>query len=141
MTRHSTWEADLNAYLAQHRRSEFQWGSLDCGLFFAGACEAMTGFDPGEPFRGKYTTELGAAKALKKHGAGDLESTLDGLFEVIEPGFVQRGDGVWDGERVGISVGAYAFMIGEERDEEGNVVRTGLIRIPRAEWLKGWRVG
>ena len=141
MTRHSTWEADLAAYIAANRDEPFEWGRLDCALFFAGACLAMTGFDPGEPFRGKYTTELGAAKALKKFGAGDLESTLDGLFDVIEPGFVQRGDGVWDGERVGVSMGAHALMIGEERDEEGNVVRSGLIRIPRTQWLKGWRVG
>ncbi len=140
MTRHSTWEADLAAYIAANRDEPFAWGERDCALFFAGACIAMTGFDPAEPFRGKYSSELGAAKALKKFGAGDLETTLDGLFDVVEPGFVQRGDGVWDGERVGVSMGAHALMIGEERDEEGNVVRSGLIRIPRAQWVKGWHV-
>lgn len=141
MTRHSTWEADLNAYLAQHRRSEFAWGFLDCGLFFAGACKAMTGFDPGEPFRGKYTTEMGAARALKKYGAGDLESTLDGLFDVVPAGFVQRGDGVWNGSAVGVSMGGYALFVGETVTMEGAPVQTGLVRVPRAAWVKGWRVG
>lgn len=135
MTRYSTWEADLSAYIASVRDLPLTWGSHDCGLFFAGAVLAMTGFDPGEPFRGKYTTELGAAKTLMKFGAGDLEKTLDGLFEPIPAGFAQRGDGVWNGESVGVSMGAYALFVGQEGE------RQGLVRVSRAEWVKAWRVG
>lgn len=132
MTRRSTWEADLYAYIASVRDLPLMWGSHDCGLFFAGAVEAMTGFDPGAPFRGKYTTEMGAAKALAKFGEGDLQTTLDGLFDVIPVGFIQRGDGVWNGESVGISMGAYALFVATEG---------GLTRVPRTDWVKGWLVG
>lgn len=132
MTRRSTWEAELSAYIASVRDLPMAWGSHDCGLFFAGACLAMTGFDPGEPFRGKYSTELGAAKALKKFGSGDLESTLDGLFDVVPAGFARRGDGIWNGESVGVCMGAYALFVATEG---------GLARIPRADWVKAWRVG
>lgn len=141
MTRRSTWEADLSAYIASVRDAEFQWGVLDCGLFFAGAVLAMTGDDPGEPFRGKYTTDLGAAKALKRFGAGDLKSTLDSLFDQKPVGRLQRGDGVWNGEAVGVCMGDYALFVGRAETVEGEQVAEGLVRIPRAEWVGGWRVG
>jgi len=134
MTRRSTWESDLSAYIASMRGKPYAYGEHDCGLFFAGAVKAMTDFDPGEPFRGKYTTDLGAAKALKRFGAGDLKSTIDGIFEPCPVGRLQRGDGVWNGEAVGVCMGAYALFVGQEGDREG------LIRIPRAEWVGGWRV-
>ena len=135
MTRHSTWEADLSAYIASVRDLPLTWGEHDCGLFFAGASKALTGFDPGEPFRGKYSTEMGAAKALAKFGAGSLEATLDGLFDIIPVGFIQRGDGVWNGESVGVSMGGYALFVGQDDEREG------LVRVPRADWVKGWHVG
>lgn len=135
MTRLANWEAALSEYLTNVRDKPLKWGEHDCGLFFAGACKVMTGFDPGEPFRGRYSTEMGAARALKKYGAGDLESTLDGLFEVVAPGMIQRGDGVWNGESVGVAMAGYALFVGQEGDREG------LVRLPRAEWQKGWAVG
>lgn len=130
----STWEADLSAYIASCRERPHEYGAHDCALFFAGGVIAMTGEDPAAPFRGQYSTAIGAAKALKKIGAGDLEKTLDNLFPVHPTGKLQRGDGVWNGNAVGICMGAYALFVGEEGE------RAGLIRVPRAEWKKGWRI-
>lgn len=135
MTRKSTWEADLNAYLAAVRKMPFRWGAHDCALYIAGAVEVMTGVDPAAAYRGQYSTELGAAKALKKLGAGTLEATLDATFPPIATGFIGRGDLAWNGESVGVCIGADALFVGEE----GSSV--GLVRIPRREWVKGWRVG
>jgi hypothetical protein len=140
MTRRSTWEADLAAYIAASKGLAFRYGESDCALFFAGAVLAMTGADPAAPFRGKYTNELGAAKALKQIGAGDLETTLDSLFERCPVGKLQRGDGVWNGEAVGVCMGSYALFVGRAETIEGVEVSEGLIRIPRAEWAGGWRV-
>lgn len=140
MMRFATWETDLAEYLAEVRDRPLEWGAHDCGLFFAGACKVMTGFDPGEPFRGKYTTEMGAAKALKRFGTGSLESTLDDLFQEVPAAFIQRGDGVWNGESVGVAMAGYALFVGEELTPEGVLLRRGLIRVSRAEWVKGWRV-
>lgn len=134
MTRRSTWEADLAAYIAEVRTRPYVYGEHDCGLFVAGAVLAMTGEDPGAPFRGQYTNEIGCAKALKKFGAGDLESTLDSLFEPCPPGFARRGDLVWSGDAVGVCFGPYALFVGQEGEHEG------LVRVPRAEWSRAWRV-
>lgn len=135
MTRRSTWEADLSAYIALVRALPFEYGQHDCGLFAAGAVLAMTGDDPGAPFRGQYSSELGCAKALKRFGAGDLKSTLDSLFDDRPIGRLQRGDLVWNGDAVGVCMGDNALFVGQEGEVEG------LIRISRAEWAGGWRVG
>lgn len=140
MTRRSTWEADLSAYIASVRGQSFAWGELDCAMFAAGAVIAMTGVDPIEVYRGKYSSEMGAAKALKKYGAGDLRSTLDSMFDPCPVGRLQRGDLVWNGEAVGVCMGAYALFVGRTETDEGDEVAEGLIRIPRAEWAGGWRV-
>lgn len=140
MTRRSTWEADLSAYIASVRDSRFEWGALDCAMFAAGAVIAITGVDPVEVYRGKYSTELGAAKALKKYGTGDLKSTLDSMFEARPIGRLQRGDLVWSGDAVGVCVGDYALFVGRTETVDGQEVAEGLIRIPRAEWAGGWRV-
>lgn len=140
MTRRSTWEADLSAYIASVRGRSFAWGSLDCAMFAAGAVIAMTGVDPIEVYRGKYTNEIGAAKALKKYGAGDLRSTLDAMFDARPVGRLQRGDLVWNGEAVGVCMGSYALFVGRAETVDGDEVAEGLIRIPRAEWAGGWRV-
>lgn len=140
MTRRSTWEADLSAYIASVRSRPFAFGEHDCGLFAAGAVLAITGDDPAAPFRGQYSTELGCAKALKKFGAGDLKSTLGALFDDRPIGRLQRGDLVWNGEAVGVCMGDYALFVGRAETVEAEEVAEGLIRIPRAEWAGGWRV-
>lgn len=140
MIRRSTWEADLSAYIASVRDLPFVYGEHDCGLFAAGAVLAMTGDDPASKLRGRYTNEIGCAKALKKYGAGDLKATLDGMFELRPIGRLQRGDLVWDGEAVGICMGAYALFVGRAETVDGDEITEGLIRIERAEWAGGWRV-
>lgn len=135
----STWEARLNTYLAERRAMPFAYGSNDCALFAAGAVEAMTGQDPAASFRGAYRSVAGSVRALREIGAGTLEATLDTLFPSIAAGFVRRGDLVWNGEAVGICIGAVALFVGSE--VEGEAAREGLLRVPRAEWVKGWRVG
>lgn len=140
MTRRSTWEADLSAYIASVRDARFEWGAFDCAMFAAGAVIAVTGVDPVEVYRGKYSTELGAAKALKKYGAGDLKSTLDTMFEARPIGRLQRGDLVWSGDAVGVCMGDYALFVGHHPVDDGSELH-GLIRKPRAEWAGGWRVG
>lgn len=128
------WEQRLADYIAGLEGQPFAWGKLDCALFFAGAVKAMTGVDPAAEFRGKYTTAPGSVRALKRYGAGDLESTLDAKFETKPAAFLQRGDGVWDGEAVGVCMGGFALFIGTTEGVDG------LYRVERSEWRKGWAV-
>ena len=131
----SDWETRLHDYLASMANAEHVYGVSDCALFASGAVLAMTNCDPAAEFRGKYKTELGAARVLRKIGAGDLESTFDAKFTEIGPAFAQRGDLIWDGENVGVCFGAFAFFMGAQDGENG------LVRLPRTEFVKAWRVG
>ncbi len=134
MSRSETWERDLADYLASHRDRVFTHGSHDCALFAAGAVLAMTGHDPAKAFRGKYKSQASAVRALRTIGAGDLESTIDSMFERVPPGFAQRGDLIWNGAAVGVCGGAVAWFVGAEGEREG------LVAIPRDQWRGAWRV-
>ncbi len=70
-TRIPGWRGRLVAYLARTRGQPFVWGQLDCGLFSAGAIEAMTGVDPAAALRGRYATAAGARRAFRKLGFED----------------------------------------------------------------------
>lgn len=134
MARLSDWETRLNAYLASVKGQPYQYGTLDCALFAASAAAAITGVDNAKAFRGKYSTQAGSIKALKRIGKGNLEKTFDHFYPERPLGFVRRGDLVFDGESVGVCVGAHALFIGEQDGREG------LYRVARSEWQKGWAV-
>lgn len=134
MNRLPDWERLLSDYLASMHAAEYAYGRLDCGLFAAGAVIAITGIDPAGPFRGRYTTARGAARALRRYGAGNLEKTLDSLFERKEPAFAHRGDLVWNGEAVGVCAGGYALFIAAEGQDGG------LVRVQRADLRGAWAV-
>lgn len=144
LVRVGDWEARLNALLAQRRDVLFTWGATDCCMFAADAVLAMTGVDAAAEFRGRYTTAGGAARALKRHGAGELAATIDAKFESVAPAFVRRGDLVAVdhdalGTAIGVCIGADAVFVGLEAGEDGDT--PGLVRVPRAGWRSGWRVG
>ena len=92
MHRLPDWEERLAAYLEPLRTRPFEWGAHDCCTFTAGAVEAMTGVDPMPEFRGRYTTAIGSARALRRYGAGTLDATLDGKFVRLDATLCHRGD-------------------------------------------------
>lgn len=137
--RRPDWEARLGAYLRACRDTPFAWGRHDCCLFAAGAVIAMTGIDLMGEFRGRYRTPRGAIRALRRHGAGTLEATMDGKLLAIEPAYAKRGDLVLAnyGEGEGalcVVLGRDAAAVGAEGDREG------LVTIGRAQWRRAWQV-
>jgi hypothetical protein len=136
MYRKPNWEVALAAYLEPLRLVPFAWGTHDCCTFAGGAVLAMTGLDPMVEFRGRYSTELGAKRALRRIGRGTLVATLDAKFEPVPASLAQRGDIVMVGGLLAICWGAFAIAVGREDDREG------LIRIDRAQWheARAWRV-
>lgn len=136
MYRYPDWEARLAAYLEPLRARAFAWGSHDCCTFAAGAVEAMTGTDPMPEFRGRYSTAIGSARALRRFGAGDLAATLDGKFEAVPASLAHRGDIVMSSGLLGICLGGFLVAVGREGDREG------LVRFDRATWIepRAWRV-
>ena len=123
------WEVRLNEYLAAVDVPSM--GAAPCARFVSGAVAAQVDRDIHAPFEGKYTTAIGAAKALVKYGAGTLEATFDSLFDERPIGFAQRGDVVFDGDAVGVCIGAAALFIDGDK----------LVQIGRANWVKAWSVG
>lgn len=128
------WEQRLSDYIADNSDAVFQWGVLDCALFSCGAVQAIRGDDPAIDFRGKYSTAAGSARALKRYGEGSLEATFDARFEQKPVGYLGRGDLVWDGEAVGVCMGAHALFVGEKDGIDG------IYSTPRSQWVKGWAV-
>lgn len=134
MTRLPDWERRLGEYLLTVLEKPFAYGEHDCALHGANAVHAATGIDHGAPFRGKYTTELGAAKALKKYGGGTIEATFDQHLDECPLAFASRGDIVMFENAIGVCAGGDALFVGQ------NDVLPGLVRVPRARWSKAWKV-
>lgn len=124
------WEAALSAYLAEHRNAALEWGVLDCGRFAAGAVEAMTG-DNLLP-KGTYSTELGAAKVLRKAGFDTLAEYMDSVLPVTPLAMARRGDVVMSDGALGICIGAEGLFLPIEG--------AGLVRKYRREWSNAWAV-
>lgn len=104
MMRNENWPRHLSAVIKAATERPFSWGESDCCLFAADCCIAVCSVDPAEEYRGHYSTETGAKRALKaRHGS--LEAAWDAYFERIDVKLAQRGDVVaYDGE-MGRSVG------------------------------------
>ena len=129
------WEDRLAAYLAGVRERPHAFGAHDCALHGAAAVEAVTGVDHGAPFRGRYTTERGAALALRRHGAGTIEATFDRHLASVPVALARRGDLVMSDGSIGVCIGGEAMLVGRDRETDG------LVRVARRDWSKAWAVG
>lgn len=150
MKRLSNWQALLAAQIEKAQHAKFEWGVFDCALAACDAVLAMTGEDPGAPYRGKYKTQA-EANALIGSGNGALgnfASTVAasiGAKEVPKL-FARRGDIVLvnnapanNGRSHPLSTalgfvdlsGRFALCASEK----------GLVRVPMERWLRAWRIG
>lgn len=89
--RYRDWTTRLSDVIKAALERPFSWGEFDCCIFAADCAVAVCGVDPAERYRGKYKTEAGAKRALKKtHGS--LDAAWDACFTRVAPSFIQRGD-------------------------------------------------
>lgn len=134
--RRPDWPERLVAFVEANRSRPHEYGSFDCLLLPAGAVKAVTGKDHGRGHRGKYTNAATGARYLRKLGFDSPEAMIDSLLEEKPTGFAQRGDIVLGADGIpALCMGEFALSAGQE----GN--RKGLVRVPRSEWVKAWRVG
>lgn len=134
--RYEDWAERLAEYYELLHELQFEQGTHDCGLFAAGAIEAMTGVDHIAPYRGKYTSVAGYMKLLKADGFKSVEAYCTSVLgEPIPVLLAQRGDLVMKQERgieaLGICDGASAIFINQDG---------GLTNVYMDECLKAWRV-
>lgn len=135
LTRLPDWEERFAALLAEARDRPHAYGGHDCLLFCAAVVEAITGTDWGSEHRGRYRTEAGSTRYLRRLGFDSAEAMIDSLLPERPVAFARRGDLVLAGGIPGACVGGTALFVGQEED------RAGLVREPRAAWAKAWAVG
>ncbi|MBK5203870.1 MAG: hypothetical protein JJD98_00225 [Polaromonas sp.] len=62
------WQICYERFVSERQNMPFAWGSNDCCTFAADCVLALTGADVALPELRTHTTELQAARLLKKHG-------------------------------------------------------------------------
>ncbi|WP_127109939.1 DUF6950 family protein [Pararhodobacter zhoushanensis] len=132
VTRIAGWETILAEQIEAARLRPFQWGVHDCATWAADVRAALTGTESAaQAWRGRYKTEIGAARALRRLGWPDLATGAEAALGAPIPVLMaQRGDVVMDGQTFGVCVGASAAFVGE----------TGLIYARLGQCSAAWRV-
>ena len=134
------WQERLIAAVADRRETPFRWGRHDCALFACDVAQAVCGIDFAAPLRGKYTTERGAAVALKRFCGSGLEEAAEKIAAdhgcpEVPPLMARRGDIViLDSERgplLGVCVGQHVAKAG---------VKSGVQHVPITAARRAWRV-
>jgi hypothetical protein len=94
LTRLPDWERRLVAVTRQHIAMPGVWGVSDCLLTAADSIEAVTGHDLLAPWRGRYRTEKGAARLMRREGCHDVDDVFRAFFALPPVGRLsaQRGD-------------------------------------------------
>ncbi|KRB26334.1 DUF6950 family protein [Mesorhizobium sp. Root172] len=92
LTRLPDWDRRLARLVPAIAATPGVWGQSDCLLTVMGVVAEITGFDPAADIRGKYKTEAGAARILRKRGFDDVEMALASLFAPVGRLMAQRGD-------------------------------------------------
>ncbi|MCE7638393.1 hypothetical protein LZT07_13795 [Vibrio fluvialis] len=129
----------LNAFIKNYQDRTFETGVNDCALFASDWAKTLTGLDLATRFRGKYRSDLGSARLIKKLGYRGLEdlvcSELDRIGHRLEnPLQAERGDIAWvqgPTEKVcGIVGGTGVFVLG----------LNGLVSLPVTKVLRAWSI-
>lgn len=135
MTRVRDWPLRLEEAIERYQDGGFAWGERDCFTLPMDVAEALTGVDPWASER-TYTTEIGAARKLRRLGFADVSDAFAAKFQEIAPSLAQRGDiGVVldaDGAACGVIV-LGAFVAGMSPI-------AGLTFLPRARLVRAFRV-
>lgn len=130
------WDRLLAEYVESCRQMPFEWGVHDCCLFPANAAKLITGIDYAAEFRGHYSTEIGAKRALLRYGQGDLASTLSHILGDPVPLLsLRRGDIALahDGNSPAVTL-MYANQFLHAHEQGIRSVRRDYIQL-------GWRIG
>lgn len=129
------WQSLLVKYLLVQMSEPFEWGVNDCCLFACNCVQVMTGQDPGTAYRNKYTSELGARRALKRIGGGSIETAFNHVFGPLKPRLnAGRGDlaliNTDLGPAVGVVCGGSVWAVGLD----------GLVSLPLKNIIGCWYV-
>lgn len=110
------WPERLDVFMRAARERPFSWGSWDCGHFVCDAALAITGVDPGAPWRGLYDGPVAAKRMLVDQGFDGAAAWADHVIgRRIGLAYARRGDWVLgtsdDDLAFGVIVGAQAVFL------------------------------
>lgn len=136
LQRHPDWPQRLSAFIRDRRSVGYEYGTNDCGCLVLDAIAALTGAVL-IPSADRPTSRAAAARFLVARGWGDVETMMTALLgpPLATPRLAGRGDVVSfeaQGER------HLALVAGTAAATPG---RDGLLWVPRALWVNGWKVG
>ena len=94
MPRLEDWDRRLARVTEKHMSLPGEWGVSDCIMTVGDAIEAVTGDNPFAQFKGRYKTEAGAARVMRKNGCETVEDMLASFLglEPVNRLSAQRGD-------------------------------------------------
>lgn len=134
---------EFHDFLIQEAYKPFEWGVRDCCTFAANAIKSFTNVDLADDFRDKYTTKIGAFRAIKSVAGG---STIEdaavycankhGLVERKYPLMAQRGDLVVFNNGGDVIAG----VVGLSGRHLISVSDTGLVCLPITDVTRAWVV-
>lgn len=116
----------------------FVWGAADCLLSLADIIVEARGYDPAAPFRGRYTSRIGAIRITREYGGfeGALAAmAVDAGWREISPPSAKVGD-------IGVIQNASGAVGGVIRDCALWVGRKdmGIHAFPVERIARAWRV-
>ncbi len=142
MIRRPDWQSRLSDYLVRTANRPFQYGELDCGLFVAGAIEAMTGVDVAAELRGEYSSRKTAFAAIRRlcgrasmTGIADYLAAKHGLRE-MPVALAQRGDAV----QLGHGCRSPLAIVAMHGTEILVPCADGILRLPLSYATRAWRI-
>ena len=86
------WERQLTEYLVAAAQRTPEWGAHDCALWAAGWVKVCTGRDHVTDWVGTYSTETGAARAMRRRGYQSVADIATAHLEEKPVMLAQRGD-------------------------------------------------
>ena len=136
LTRVEGWERLLAEAVEEGRQRPFQWGVNDCATWaFDVVARLRGGPSEADAWRGRYSTEAGALRMIRKLGHADMRALIEARLGAALPAVLlaQRGDLALsdDGLGVGVVVGRAVF---------GMAPGAGLSAQPLTGCVLGWRV-
>lgn len=87
------WDLSLAQFLKDSAEKEFAWGTWDCCRFVNEAIKCVSGIDYFTHVKGRYTTEIGAQRLIKRIAGKGLYEAFRTLLNEPKPLLLaNRGD-------------------------------------------------
>lgn len=141
--RYEGWEFRLAEFVKAASERPFQYGSFDCCSMPCEAASKITGVDPWAHSRGRYKTERGAARVIRRAG-GFIQMVEKIMSDYPEApiSFARRGDILLVVDAEIVESGSDAMLALCLGHDMGYVSRDrGFRLLPFNRASRAWRIG